>query len=445
MTRNPAFCDGLARRDFLRLGAAGAFGLGVTLPGLLARQARAAEKGAAPRDVSLIFVFLHGGLSTIDTLDLKPDAPAEFRGEFKPIATNVLGIQVGEHLPRLARRMDQVALVRSFRHHNSDHGPADHYIFTGYFPQAGFNPTVTPNNQRPAHGSVVARKLGPRGSVPPYVVLPRMHPSAGPAYLGPTAAPFVVDADPNAPDFAVPDVVPPAALDAGRLGDRRRLLAQVDRFQRAAELRANRDARTVNVFQQKAFDLMTSPAAKKAFDIHAESDRLRDEYGRNALGQSCLMARRLVEAGVRCVTVDHSNWDTHEDNFNTLKRQLLPWLDGGLSALLRDLADRGLYERTLVVVTGEFGRTPRINPKAGRDHWGPAFTVALAGGGVKGGRVVGKSDARAERPATDPYGPEDLLATVYRLLGIDPTEEIITPEGRPVALVNNGRAIDELL
>src|SRR5262249_4047868 len=199
---------------------------------------------------------------------------------------------MGEHLPRVARQMDNIALIRSFRHHNSDHGPADHYILTGYFPTAGFNPTLSPNNQRPAHGAVVARTLGPRGSVPPYVCLPKMHPSAGAAYLGPAAAPFVIDADPNAPDFAVPDLAPPAVIDAGRLDAREELLARVDRFQKAAEARANRDAGTVGVFQQKAFELMTSPEAKKAFDIHAEDDALRDEYGRNNLGQSCLMARR---------------------------------------------------------------------------------------------------------------------------------------------------------
>jgi uncharacterized protein (DUF1501 family) len=439
------FCDGIARRDFLRLGTAGLFGLGLTLPEMLARQSLAAEKGARLRDVSLIYLFLHGGLSTIDTLDMKPEAPAEFRGEFKPIATNVPGIQVGEHLPKLARHLDKLALIRSFRHHNSDHGFADHYMLTGYFPQAGFNPGLSPNNQRPAHGAIIARKLGPRGSVPPYVCLPKMHPSTGSAYLGAAVAPFVIDADPNAPDFAVPDVVPPPVLAADRLEARKQLLARMDRFHKSAEVQANRIAQTVNVFQQKAFDLMTSPQAKKAFDVHAEDDKLRDEYGRNTLGQSCLMARRLVQAGVRCVTIDHSNWDTHNDNFATLKRQLLPWLDAGLSTLLRDLSERGLLESTLVIVTGEFGRTPRINKDAGRDHWGPAFTVALAGGGIKGGRVIGKTDARAERPASLAYGPEDLSATLCQLMGIDPHEEFLTPEGRPVALVNDGRVIDELL
>jgi uncharacterized protein (DUF1501 family) len=318
-------------------------------------------------------------------------------------------------------------------------------MFTGYFPQAGFNANLQPNNQRPAHGAIIARKLGPRGSVPAYVCLPKMHPSAGPAYLGASAAPFVIEADPNAPGFAVPDVLPPPALAASRLEDRKQLLAQIDRYQRAGEMRANPAAQAVQVFQQKAFDLMTSPAAKKAFDIQAEADSLRDEYGRTSLGQCCLMARRLVEAGVRCVTIDHSNWDTHDNNFLTLKRDLLPAFDRAVPALFRDLADRGILQRTLVLVTGEFGRTPRINKNAGRDHWGPAFTVALGGGGIQGGRVVGTSDERAERPANDPYGPEDLAATMYRLMGIDPDDEFFTPEGRPIKIANNGKVIQELL
>jgi hypothetical protein len=445
MHQTVPFCDGVSRRDALRIGSLGLFGMSLGLPELLARQALAKEQGHATRDVSFIFLFLHGGLSTIDTWDMKPDAPAEFRGEFKPAATKVPGIQICDLLPRIGQQMDNFSLVRSFRHHNSDHGPADHYIMTGYFPTAGFNPGLNPNNQRPAHGAIIAKKLGPRGAVPPYVCLPKMHPSSGSAYLGAGAAPFVIDADPNAPDFAVPDVLPPISVSAERLDSRRQLLAQVDRYQKSAEAQSNRSANAVSVFQQKAFELMTSPAAKKAFDIQAESKKLRDEYGRTSIGQCCLMGRRLVEAGVRCVMIDHSNYDTHDDNFKTLKAGLLPNLDASMATLFRDLADRGLLEKTLVLVTGEFGRTPRINNKAGRDHWGPAFTVALGGGGIKGGQVVGKSDARAEKPSGTPYGPEDLSATIFHLLGIDPKEEFYTPEGRPVAIVNNGRVMQELL
>ena len=434
------FCDGLTRRDALRVGTAALFGSAVGLPHLLQ-----AADAAPAKDVSLIFVFLHGGLSTIDTLDMKPDAPAEFRGEFHPAKTKVPGMDLCDLLPKLGQQADKFSLVRSFRHHNSDHGPADHYILTGYFPQAGFNPNLTPNNQRPAVGSVVSRKLGPTGSVPAYVALPKMHPSGGPAYLGAAHAPFVIDADPNAPNFSVPDLVPPPVIAADRLDDRRRLLDTVDRFHRSAEARANRSAGAVGTFREKAFDLMTSRATKQAFDIHSEPDAVRDAYGRTSLGQSCLMARRLVEAGVRCVTVDHSNYDTHDGNFATLKNALLPGFDAAISSLFRDLADRGRLDSTLVIVTGEFGRTPRINKNAGRDHWGPSFTVLLGGGGLKGGRVVGRSDPRAERPATDPYGPEDLFVTAYTQLGIDPRTEFHTPDGRPVALVNNGKLIAELV
>ena len=272
-----------------------------------------------------------------------------------------------------------------------------------------------------------------------------MHPSTGSAYLGASAAPFVIEADPNAPDFNVPDIVPPPSLNLARIDARKELLGGIDRYQRAAEALANRDARSVGTFREKAFELMTSSAAKAAFDIQSEPDALRDEYGRNSLGQGCLMARRLVEAGVRCVTIDHSNWDTHADNFNTLKDGLLPSLDSAMATLFRDLADRGQLEKTLVVVSGEFGRTPRINKDAGRDHWGPAFTVAIGGGGIQGGRVIGKTDDRAEKPADDPQGPEDLAATIYRCMGIDPEEEFHTPEGRPIKIVNGGRTIQALI
>jgi uncharacterized protein (DUF1501 family) len=272
-----------------------------------------------------------------------------------------------------------------------------------------------------------------------------MHASAGSAYLGPSAVPFVIEADPSTPGFTVPDLAPPMTLDSSRLAARRELLTAVDRFQRQAEVQANSTARNVSVFGQKAFDLMTSPAAKQAFDIALEPEKLRDEYGRNTLGQSCLMARRLVEAGVRCVMIDHSNWDTHYDNFTVLRSQLLPKFDAALATLFRDLADRGLLQTTLVLVSGEFGRTPRINKDAGRDHWSKCFTVALGGGGIKGGQVVGTSDAWAQEPADNPYGPEDLAATMYHLLGINPKDELVTPEGRPVAISNSGRIIRELI
>ncbi len=438
------YCDGINRRDALRVGA-GAFGL--TLESVLRRRAAAAEKGIDNRrdDVSLIVLFLKGGLSTIDTLDMKPHAPSEFRGEFDPIATNVPGIEVCNHLPRLSQVADKFALLRSFTHTDSNHGPADHWMLTGYAPRAGFNPNLKPNNQFPSLGSIVAKSLGPRGSVPPYVCLPRMHSSCGPAYLGPTAAPFVVEADPNAPDFSVPDLLPPLTVDAGRLGSRRDLLQTVDRFARSEEAKANASANTTRSFREKAFSLMASPQTKVAFDIGLEPDKLRDEYGRHSLGQSLLMSRRLVEAGVRCVTIDHTNWDTHYDNFNTLKNDLLPQLDSGLTALLRDLHDRNLNQKTLVVVMGEFGRTPRVNKDAGRDHWGPSNCILLSGGGVRGGLVLGETNSRGEKPVGDTTGPADLSATICHCLGIDPDNEFHTPEGRPVKITNSGKVIRGLL
>jgi hypothetical protein len=439
MTAPSRFCDSVNRRTALRVGAASLFGTGCTLPQILAAETPASN------DVSVIFLFLKGGLSTIDTWDLKPQAPSEFRGPFSPIATNIPGIELGEHLPQMAGQMDKISLVRNFGHRNSDHGPADHYMLTGYHPIAGFNPNLSPNNQRPAHGAIISRKLGPRGSVPPYVCLPRMHASAGASYLGAAVAPFVVEADPNSPGFAVPDLLPPLVVDSKRFENRRDLLGVVDRFQKTGETAANRGASAVNTFQRKAFDLMTSSATKAAFDIGSEQSEMRDRYGRNSLGQACLMARRLVEAGVRCVSIDHTNWDTHDNNFSVLKTDLLPLLDQGISALFSDLDERGMLRKTLVIVTGEFGRTPRINANAGRDHWGPAFTVAMGGGGIQGGRVVGRSDARAEKPDGTPYGPEELSSTMFRLLGIDPAEEFYTPEGRPVKIAETNRVIGELL
>lgn len=443
MKRKGIFCDGMRRRDFVKIGQAGLFGATWSLPQLLSQQASA--KDASPVEQrSLIIVFLKGGLSTIDTWDMKPDAPAEFRGEFDPIDSRVAGMQVCNHLPRLAGQTDKFSLIRSFTHGNSGHGAADHYVLTGYHPVAGFNAGLSPNNQRPAHGAIISRTLGPRGPIPPYICLPDMHPSGGSSYLGPVAAPFTINADPNDPGFTVRDIVPPPGIVDDRALARQELLQTVDRFRNSSAGTANKLARTASVFREKAFELMTSPGTRRAFAIQDEPKSLRDEYGRTSLGQSCLMARRLVEAGVRCVTVNHVDWDTHENNFVTLKRDLLPQLDAAMSTLFRDLGDRGILDRTMVIVTGEFGRTPRINKGVGRDHWGPGFTVAVGGGGLRGGQVVGTSDARAERPADNPYGPEDLAATIHRQLGIDPNGEFLTPEGRPVKIVNNGRVIQEL-
>ena len=439
------FCDGITRRSMIQLGIAGTLGTPLSLSQCL----QAEEQSEKKRDVSLLILFLHGGLSTIDTLDLKPEAPSEIRGEFQPISTSVTGLQVCEHLPKLAKVAKHFSLIRSMTHSNSSHGFADHYMLTGYHPTAGFNVNLKPNNQRPSHGSIIAKKLGPQGSVPPYVCLPRLHNSAGSAYLGSSAAPFVVDADPNSPRFAVPDLNPPLQVNANRLEQRKELIQTIDRYRQTEEqqciLQANRNASQMNFFRTKAFDLMTSRQTRLAFDIHQESKEMRDRYGRTSLGQACLMGRRLIEAGVRCVTIDHSNWDTHYNNFHVLKHDLLPQLDTGVSMLLADLSTRGLLETTLVVVMGEFGRTPRVNKDAGRDHWGPSNTILLAGGGIQPGRVIGATNSKGEKPASDPLGPEDLSATMFHLVGIDHTEVFYTPEGRPVPIANEGKVIRELL
>ncbi len=435
MTSTRPFCDGIRRRQFLRVGSCGVLGFGLTLTDLLRLEALTeAEEGATDsrRDLSVIYLFLAGGLSTIDTFDMKPEAPTEIRGEFKPIPTNVPGIQYCEHLPRLARHADKLSLIRSFAHGDSGHGSADKYMLTGYLQQ-----------ERPAFGSVVAHEFGRRGSVPPYVVFPRMHAAAGPVFLGSSNAPFFIDADPSSPGFSVPDLAPPLDIDGGRLEDRRHLLRQVDRFQKLIDKESR--AGTFSKFRERAFRLMTSPEAKEAFDLQTEPEKVREEYGGHTLGQSCLLARRLVQAGVRYTMITHNNWDTHENNFGDLKASLLPQLDQGLSALLRDLSDRGMLEKTLVIVTGEFGRTPKINKLAGRDHWGNCFTVALAGGGVQGGRVVGTSDKWTMKPEENPVGPLDFATTLYHLLGIDPGKLLYTMDKRPIKLLDEGRILRELL
>jgi hypothetical protein len=435
MKRTRPFCDGIKRRDFVRVGSAGIFGFGMGLPQLLELEARAAASpnGEAKSDVSVIYIFLLGGMSTIDTFDLKPDAPAEVRGEFDPIPTSVPGIEISEHLPNCASHADKFSLIRSFGHGNSGHGMADKFMLTGYLRQ-----------DRPSFGSVVSHLYGSGGLVPPYVVLPRMHDAAGSSFLGSAASPFLIDKDPSAPGFSVPDLAPPLDIDPSRFGDRSQLLGQVDRFQKNID--SHSEAGTFSEFREKAFALMTSPAAKKAFDIQAEPDKLRQEYGSNNLGQSCLLARRLVESGVRYVMINHNNWDNHQNVFGDLKTNLLPQFDRGFATLLRDLSDRGMLEKTLVVVSGEFGRTPKINQNAGRDHWGPCFTLTLAGGGIQGGRVVGKSDKWAAKAVDRPVGAKDFAATVYHLLGIDSEQMLYTAnEKRPIQLLDEGHVVTELI
>ncbi|HLJ56656.1 MAG TPA: DUF1501 domain-containing protein [Chthonomonadaceae bacterium] len=426
-------CDGISRRDFLRVGGLSA--LGLTLPGLLRADAQAAP--AARRDVAVILLWMGGGPSHIDTFDPKPDATQEIKGPFGAIKTNVSGIQVSEHLPKLAKQMDKLSIIRSVTSPDGTHETATHYLLTGY----PFNPAI----ECPGYGSVIAREKGFQNAMPPYTMfgpMPNMHGGGG--YMGAVYNPFVINGDPNNAGFSVQDVAPPPGVDSLRM-DRRHLLRDaLDDWQRNRET-ASKSAQTMDEFYQRAYTLVTSPIAKKAFDLKSEPAKVRDAYGRHTFGQSCLLARRLVEAGVRCVSINYNGWDTHTDNFNSLKNSLLPTLDTGYAALLDDLKQRGLLDTTLVVWMGEFGRTPKINGSAGRDHWPGAISVCMGGGGVKTGTVVGSSNATAEYPKDRPLRVEDVAATIYKAVGINGDKEYMSPQERPIKINYDGTPIAELL
>lgn len=424
------------RRSFLRVGALSAFGLG--LPQLLAGR----EAAGARKDVNCILLWMGGGPSNIDTFDMKPDAPAEIRGEFQSVATNVTGVRVCEHLPLMSRRMDKLCTLLSVSHPESgDHTAAIHYMQTGY-PQRP-DPTGQPANSLiyPAYGSVVAREKGWQRSLPPYVILSGKYASyTGAGYMGSAFNPLAIRADPNDPAFSVQDVTIPPAIGADRTRRRQSMLETVDTWQRQADKPAGLLGDR-NRFYQQAYDLVTSPAAKKAFDLSEEPAAVRDRYGRHRHGQSALLARRLIEAGVRFVSVETAWWDTHQNNFKDLKETRLPNVDQFWSALLDDLDQRGLLDNTLVIWMGEFGRTPTINGQAGRDHWAWANAICLAGAGVKAGTVVGKTDRKCERPVGAPHSTHDFAATVYHLLGIDAKKEYVTADGRPILLNYHGTPI----
>ena len=436
-SRRIANCDGISRRAYLRVGVVSLFGL--SLPRYLALLA--AEEARA---MNCILLWTDGGMSNVDTFDMKPDAPVEYRGEFRPIASNVPGIEVCEHLPRMARCMDKVCLVKSIAHAESgDHAAATHYMLTGY-PQRP-DPTGQPAGSTiyPMFGSVVAKELGWHNSMPPNVQLGGGLNYSGAGYLGSAFNPLMVRNDPNAANFRVDDVSIPDAIGEDRTARRRRMLDRLDSWQKQRERRgepANRDE-----FYRQAFDLITSPAAKKAFQLEQEAGELRDRYGRTREGQATLLARRLVEAGVRFVTIGFSGWDTHDNNFGRLKKPLLPTLDQAWSALLEDLDQRGLLNSTLVICAGEFGRTPRVNGAAGRDHYAPCNVVGFSGAGIRSGIVVGKTDSKCEQVVGAPHSTMDYAATIYHLLGIDGAKEYRLDDGRPLPINNAGQPIREAL
>lgn len=441
-TQPRGFCDRVSRRQALRVGSSGLFA-GLTLPKLLEMQAVAAT-GKPAKAQACILLFLEGGPSTIDMWDMKPDAPAEIRGPYKPIATNVPGTLVGEHCWRSAKVADKFTILRSHSHKDNGHTTGYHYCLTGYKADFadGTNSRIPNNVLYPSLGSVVSRELGPRGSAPPYINLPDPMQAGGPGFYGAEHAPFVIESDPVQPDFEVKDLRLLDSVKADRMSLRRRLLAGVENIEKQ---RASGRAEAMSTYYEKAYELITSPEAKKAFDINAEPEKVRAEYGYTSLGQSALLARRLVESGCRFVGIDHGSWDTHFTCFPSLENDLIPHADQAFSALVCDLERRGMLESTLVIMMGEMGRTPRINAQAGRDHWSQAQSVLFAGGGIKPGMVVGATDKQAAYPTTEPYGVEDLNRTIFNQLGIDASKTYLTPLGRPVPIVNGGRIIRELL
>jgi hypothetical protein len=437
-------CEGFHRRDFLKIGAAGLFGL--TLPQLLRleSQARAAETEGGPkrRADAVIMLWLGGGPATIDMWDLKPGAPTEIRGEFKPIDTSAPGIQICEYLPKTAKIIDKVSLVRSLNHTIPSHGPATVFMQTGNKP--------TPAIQYPVLGSLTTRLMPQEKGVPPFVSFGEMRNGNAAGYLGTAYNPFVIEGDGGKggkggkANFRVRGITLPSGFTLDQLEDRDSLLDDFDQTFRAND-KAGEVVDGLDAFHKKALEILRSDKTKKAFDLTQEKQELRDAYGMDAFGQGALAARRLVEAGVRFVTVSLGGWDTHGQNFQALSKQRLPALDPTLSTLIQDLSDRGMLDKTIVYCAGEFGRTPKVNKNAGRDHWARSMAVLLAGGGIKKGYAHGATDAQGMAPATEPCTPDDVSSTIFHCLGIDPHTELQSSTGRPIQLFREGRVIEKLL
>ncbi len=438
------YCDGLTRRSFLQAGVLGGLA-GLTLPQWLRLKASAAQDGRATRDTAVILIWLDGGPTHMETYDLKAAAPAEYRGPLRPTRTNVAGSEVCELMPEHARVMDKLAVVRSLHHTIGDHFAGAHWMLTGYHGSTAAN--LDP--MYPSAGSVAAKLRGAnRPGLPAYVAVP-FAASVGlvpgynsAAYLGTAYNPFQTGGDPNAPTFSVRNLTLPGGVTLAQLEDRRALLANFDTLRR--DLDRSGSLQSLDRFQREAYEMISGPAARQAFDVGKEDPRLRDRYGRHNWGQSCLLARRLVEAGVTFVTVHMGGWDDHANIEAAMKGKLPPY-DRAVAALVRDLSDRGLYDRVAICVCGEFGRTPRVNASAGRDHWGQSGFCVLGGGGLKTGVVVGSTTDKGEYPKERPVGPEDMLATLYHVLGVDPKTTFVDRSGRPHPVLNKGEPIAELI
>ncbi|MSR53227.1 MAG: DUF1501 domain-containing protein [Gemmataceae bacterium] len=426
------------RRGILKLGATGLIG-GLSLPRLLQMQAQASTPVPA-KAKACIFLFLEGGPSHIDMFDMKPDAAKEIRGPYKPVATSVNGIQICEHLPQIAKLAHKYTILRSHSHNDNGHGTGYHYVMTGYKADFPDGNTKVPNNHLyPSIGSIITRELGSKTQIPPYIAMPHPLAGGGPGFYGSEYAPFVIEADPSQPDFEVRDLKASDSIDAKRQERRRKLLAE------AEKTTAKGKPETMSTYYRQAQELITSPEARKAFDISAEPASVRERYGHTSLGQCALLARRLVESGCRFVGVDHSGWDHHFTIFPSLEKDMFPHVDRAYSALLEDLDKRGMLDSTLVVLMGEMGRTPRVNNDAGRDHWSMAQSVLFAGGGIKPGQVIGATDKTAAAPTTEPVGVPDLLRTIFHQMGVDTTKVYNTPQGRPVPIVDGGKLIKDLI
>ncbi len=436
-------CEGTTRRNCLKLGLGGIVGSG--LVDMLRLRGRAASEGSSSsaKAKSCILIWLDGGPTHYETFDPKPDAPAEIRGEFDPIDTKIPGVQFSQHLKRLSAIADKFSVIRSIRHNHGNHGAGNHYMMTGA-------PTRIPVgcgafvSFHPSLGSVTAFHRKSNNGLPPYFTIPRMSRSGGPNFLGAKHAPFVVADDPNRKDFRVRDVALPKALAEDRFTSRKELRNLVDRMARINEPAAGDPVRSLDEYYRQGYDLISSKEAQLAFDIHSESDEVRESYGRNSFGQRALLGRRLVEAGVPFVTLYEGGWDHHRQLFDALNKRLPSW-DTTVATLIEDLELRGLLESTLVVVLGEFGRTPKINSDAGRDHWSNAMSVLMAGAGTPGGTIVGATDPRGYAAVERVLSPENFASTIYRKLGIDPDRILYTPQGRPVHIVSDPTPIDELM
>jgi uncharacterized protein (DUF1501 family) len=449
---------GMERRSFLKVGVLGMAGL--ALGDLLRLQAHAAAARPGqntPRDRSVIILWMRGGPSQHETWDPKPNAPIEYRGEFGAMSTTVPGIQICDLLPMSARIMDKWSIIRSLYHADAGHSSGDQIMFTGY-PSMPNPPADGPGNIMPSCGSIVAKQQqhkNPR--LPAYVMIPKIVPGAGAAYLGAAYNPFETIADPvNDKPFRISNISPPAGVSLQRLEDRRSLAKSFDTMRR--EIDHSGQMEVMDRFDQTAWDLVSSAEARAAFDLDAEPRVVRERYGFMpefkaptpdrcgvpAWSQRLLLARRLVEAGVRLVTVDLRWWDTHVQGFDTMRNGFLPRWDRAYSALIEDLDARGLLDTTMVIAWGEFGRTPKVNKDAGRDHWPNVFSAAVAGGGIKGGRVIGASDDKGAEPADNPKTPQDVLATMYRHLGVDTKVQYTDYSGRPHPVLSSGTPIEEL-